>query len=198
MGKRKKRIVSDEAAVLDALSQTSAARLLGVARSTLAEAADAPRSADGTYPGARLVRWFLSRRLAESAAAGDPMLAVGDSPALERYRRARASLAELDYAERCGSVTSTEVLFAELLPIMQRVRTAGELLGREFGPAAQAVLTTAVDECCAELTRRMEPPVDTASDVTTDTTEPPVDTASGDEAPTDTEEVTGDDDDGDG
>lgn len=95
------------------------------------------------------------------------------SPELERLRRAKADLAELEYAQRVGSVVSTEVVYSELLPMMVRVRSAGEELGREFGPRAQQILVETVDECCAELTRRLAP-ADT----------------------TDTEEVPGDDDDG--
>lgn len=76
----------------------------------------------------------------------DPMLAGGDSPQLERYRAAKAALAELELEERKGSLLSRDkalTAYSRLSPILLRL---GESLGKMFGARATEEVNEAVDK----------------------------------------------------
>jgi hypothetical protein len=83
----------------------------------------------------------------------DPLLAGGDSPALEEYRKHRARLAELDVAERENKL----IPLAEIEPSLQifasNIRRAGEQLERVYGHDAAALLNDAIDETLSEWER---------------------------------------------
>lgn len=78
---------------------------------------------------------------------GDDML-VGDgqSPAMERYRLARAKIAEADLAERDGETVRVSAVESMVMSVASRVRAAGDRLGRKFGVDAQDVLLRALDD----------------------------------------------------
>ena len=84
----------------------------------------------------------------------------GPSPALERYRDERARLARLDRLEREEILVPREDIRVGLGQIAVILRTAGDLLQRQFGREAAEILHEALDD--AELAvRRMcgeEPP----------------------------------------
>ena len=86
----------------------------------------------------------LDRALA--MADTDPMMTRGDSPAMERYRAARANLAELDLSERHGKLVTLAKFQQRYLPVANRIRRAGTTLRRRFGPEAASVLEQAIDE----------------------------------------------------
>jgi len=76
----------------------------------------------------------------------DDMLVGESSPALERYRTARAGLAELDLERE----QKTHVALADLGPALSRftarLRQAGEILQRRFGSDASDILNDAIEE----------------------------------------------------
>jgi phage terminase Nu1 subunit (DNA packaging protein) len=83
----------------------------------------------------------------DKPAATDPMLVGGeDSPALERYRLARARLVEMELEQR----EKTHVAIAEIEPQLMRlgglIRRAGETLARKYGNDAADVVNQAIDQ----------------------------------------------------
>ncbi len=74
----------------------------------------------------------------------DEMLRGPDSDGLERYRHAKAEMAELDLAVRRGETMEVGVARLALASIFETLRQAGEQLRREFGPAAAALIAEAV------------------------------------------------------
>jgi len=74
------------------------------------------------------------------------LMAGGDSPGLERYRNAKADLAEMDRDVRRGHL----VPMAELEPVLTSfasvIRGTGDNLQRKFGPDAAEMLNAGVSE----------------------------------------------------
>lgn len=81
----------------------------------------------------------------------DPLLNSGDSPGLERYRLAKAGLAELDLAEREKHCWTADAVHDGLMIISQTFRQASETIQRQFGPEAYAILEEAVREAEAQI-----------------------------------------------
>ena len=80
---------------------------------------------------------------------GDPMVPVGDansSPALERYREAKANLAELDLAERKGLLVDVSKIHTAMVGIAQTLRLAGEQIARINGNGPVEILNEALTE----------------------------------------------------
>src|SRR5689334_4674268 len=110
--------------VLKSLTQGAAAHLLGLGPRVFRDKHDAPRNDDGTYDAVALVAWW--RDQAVVGAGGDPeLLASGDSPALEKYRAAKAALAELDLLERKRTLIPTDQANQLLSIWTAAVRRAG-------------------------------------------------------------------------
>jgi hypothetical protein len=84
----------------------------------------------------------------------DELLAAGTSPALERYREARARLAEYDVQERAGAYVPAE-LVRELLGRQANVlRQLGHRLGEYStlsGRRAQGLLNDAIDRAATDM-----------------------------------------------
>lgn len=119
-----------QAADMSRLMQQDAARLLGVTVRTLQRWGDAPRNADKTYDARKLVAW----RLSQEAAVNDALLAVGtDSPALERYRTARAELAELEVATKRGELVDVQTFSDWWFDAATRLRKRLEVVQRRGG-----------------------------------------------------------------
>ena len=78
--------------------------------------------------------------------AEDPLLTGGPSEALERYRTARAALAELDVKEREGQLVPVGVYVPAMTHLAGILRRAGHRLVREFGNGAGEILNEAIDE----------------------------------------------------
>lgn len=81
------------------VTQRIAAEILGVSARTLRDMPEAPRNRDGSYSLPALVAWRLAL---EDERAG-AVESDADSP-LDRFRKARAELTEMDLAERRGEL----------------------------------------------------------------------------------------------
>lgn len=78
----------------------------------------------------------------------DPLMGdSGDSPGLERYRLAKAELAEMDALERRGQLISTEKAKTILDRWAMVIRRMGEGLGRRYGAEAATEVNLALGEC---------------------------------------------------
>lgn len=72
--------------------------------------------------------------------------AQGDLTWLERFRRERTLLSQLEREAREGNLLRREEVHEHLGHLAQILRNAGEVLKRQFGPEAQDVLNEALDE----------------------------------------------------
>ena len=103
----------------------------------------------GSYPLPEIVTWLRTKGPWKSKRPDevDPMLDSGDGPGIERYRQAKAALAELDLEERKGTVLRIE----KARPIFQRwavvIRSLGERLAKRFGNDAAIQVNDALSEC---------------------------------------------------
>ncbi|HBN76857.1 MAG TPA: hypothetical protein DD473_13770 [Planctomycetaceae bacterium] len=84
-----------------------------------------------------------ARRLSED---DDLLDAAISSPALERYREERAILAKLDRLEREGQLIPRDEIRLGLGQIAAILRTAGEMLQRQFGNDAVEILNDGLEE----------------------------------------------------
>ena len=127
-------------------TQAAVAAVFGVERSTVgAWVQKGMPGKQGRFDLVAIACWY---RLDGPGAApvDDPLLQVGDSPALERYRSARAKSAELDLALRKKELVDLEKLRLLLGRWHTVLRRTGERLGRRCGADAQAILDEALDE----------------------------------------------------
>lgn len=76
----------------------------------------------------------------------DPLLVGSGSPALERYRTARANLAELDLAERDSAIIHLPILARALSPAISALRATGNRLTRMFGNEAGEIYNEGVTD----------------------------------------------------
>lgn len=79
----------------------------------------------------------------------DPLLADGDSPALERYRLAKAKHAELDFEHRKGELIEREKardIFSRWAVVIRRM---GEKLAKRYGNDAAETVNETLEECAA-------------------------------------------------
>jgi phage terminase Nu1 subunit (DNA packaging protein) len=91
----------------------------------------------------------------------DPLLAgPADSPELERYRKFRADLSELDLRKRRGELVEVADLREALGVVALRLRTLGLDLTREFGADAQRHLDKALADVEAGLAALAEKSAD--------------------------------------
>lgn len=90
-------------------------------------------------------------RRAQVRSDADPMLGGGTSPALERYRLARAKLAERELANAEGELIEIEKV-GRLIDIYSgHVRRAGEALHRQISEEAGMILDRALDTAEREM-----------------------------------------------
>lgn len=107
----------------------------------------------GSYKLGRISRWLRERNVGpfrgeKTAEPGDPLLAAEvDSPGLERYRLAKAALAELELEERKGSLIPLEKVRDMLGRWSSLIRRMGESLTKRFGKEAAELLNDTLDEC---------------------------------------------------
>lgn len=74
------------------------------------------------------------------------MMAGGNSPALERFRAAKAELTEMEVARQRRTHVNTRDFHDLLMRFASLVRKGGEILQRRFGPDAADIHNRAVDE----------------------------------------------------
>lgn len=96
----------------------------------------------------------------------DPLMVGGASPALERYREERASLARLDRREREMELLPRDEVRQSLAKMAAVLRVAGETLQRQYGQAAADILNEALDDTEHEINHFFghEPSADLAPD----------------------------------
>lgn len=77
----------------------------------------------------------------------DPLLSSDvPTPALERYRTARAKREELAYEKECRTVLPVEEVRESFAGAAGHLRKLGESLAKQFGPAAQKMLNDGLAE----------------------------------------------------
>jgi len=95
----------------------------------------------------RALHDFLAENALKLAKEDDPLLqGGGNSPALERYREERASLAKLDRLEREGELIPRREGREALAQVATLIRGAGDALSRQFSPQAAEILHEALDD----------------------------------------------------
>lgn len=151
-----KQVLCDHEKRCQVYSQKDLAAFLGIDPSTIQQwvRAGFPRLRAGknrfAYCIPCAVAWRLEGRdvKAEAVAALDDLIAGGgDSPALERYRLARAKHAELDLEVRKGALVPREEIRNGLGRFASIIRQLGERLGRRYGPESARSLNDALDDC---------------------------------------------------
>jgi phage terminase Nu1 subunit (DNA packaging protein) len=80
-------------------------------------------------------------------ASEDPLLAEGDSPDLERYRLAKAKLAELDLEVRRGQLIEVGKCRDILSQWSSVIRKMGDRVSKRFGLEANLMVNDAIDAC---------------------------------------------------
>lgn len=114
-----------------------------------------------TYNAAEVFRWYRtdgpgaprrgsgsnnSQQLISLGVDEGDLLSGPDTPALERFRLARARLSELEYERQKSTVVPIEEMVAEISGLAGHLRKLGEQLGQHFGPDAQRMLNDALAE----------------------------------------------------
>jgi phage terminase Nu1 subunit (DNA packaging protein) len=107
----------------------------------------------GAYDFAAIIPWLRTKgpwRQHVKVENDDPLLAAdGDSPGLERYRLAKAALAELELEERKGTLLSREKVRTTLIRWATVLRRMGERIAKRFGNEASEAVNDALGECQA-------------------------------------------------
>lgn len=111
---------------------------------------------------AALIEVMVEKRVADRVVnvpqvpADELLLEDGDSPALERYRLAKAKLAELDLETRKGQLIERDKardIFSRWAVLVRRM---GERLAKRFGPDAAATVNETLDSCRAAVVEVVE------------------------------------------
>ncbi len=92
----------------------------------------------------------------------DPMAGGEGSPALERYRNAKADLAEMDIKVRSGELSDRAETRAGLMAIAAIFRNGGEAMEKAFGAVARIQFEQLIDDAVDEINRMF--PGDTDAD----------------------------------
>lgn len=100
----------------------------------------------GRYIPADMLAWAIKSGPWRPADPADPLMGGGDSVWLEKYRRERALMARMERRVREGELARLSDLMPMLMDGAAVVRQAGEAIGREYGPTAQAAINEAVEE----------------------------------------------------
>ncbi len=102
------------------------------------------------YNAAAVVAALVEYRVEQAQVDEDGALLVGKtSPAMERLRRLKGDLAEIEVAERRSHLIPREELEGELAVLAGVLRKANSLLAQRFGNDAGSILNDAIDECVA-------------------------------------------------
>ncbi len=104
----------------------------------------------GRYDLRQIIPWLIRRGKHAATPAGeneDPLLAVGDSPGLERYRLAKAELAELELQVRKGTLIPIDAVKDTISRWSALIRRMGESLAKRFGNEAAELLNETLVEC---------------------------------------------------
>lgn len=85
------------------------------------------------------------------------------SPGLERYRNAKASLAELELSQRQHQLVTVEKVREGLLRWAVVIKRAGERIRKRFGADAHRIVTEALEECGRVINDEFADPPDQAA-----------------------------------
>ena len=114
------------------------------------------------YDPEKIQAWLDQRDAARSparqASPTDPLLSGSSSPALERYRTARAELAELEVAQKRGDLVSVSDVNDLLLLYGKTLRGAMEQIARRGDAASLEILNASCNAFDRELAARLKPP----------------------------------------
>ncbi len=129
-------------------SRAEASAILGVSTSMLQTHSKRGMPGDrGRWPIPQMIAWLRENVWAAAAVADDELLADGDgSPALERYRLARAQQEEIKLQTMRSDYVSIDDIRTLLMETAALYRGATERLIREFGNDAGDIIATAIDE----------------------------------------------------
>jgi hypothetical protein len=105
-----------------------------------------PGGDKGPWDVREIAAWRQKRSGKHTGGDPDPMLDGPASPALERYREARAAMARLDLATREKNLLPRADVHTGLARIASVIRQAGDTLQKQFGAEPHAVLIEALDE----------------------------------------------------
>ncbi len=89
--------------------------------------------------------WVAHKVQAATKNGADPLLVGGDSLGLERYRLAKAELAEMDVQLRQKTHVDINTLNAEMMQFAAIIRRSGDALQRQFGNDAAKIVSGAID-----------------------------------------------------
>lgn len=92
-------------------------------------------------------------RAVQGAGVDDPLMVGDATPGLERYRQAKATLAEMDVQARSGELIRRDHIHELLGQMAGILRQAGQTLQRSYGADAQLVLDGAIDDIVATAQR---------------------------------------------
>ena len=132
--KKKANVVTTQAAV---------ARRLKVSRSTVHDwmIKGAPGK-EGAYDVGAIEAWHKAY---VAAGEQDPLFSGASSPALERYRAARANLAELEFLQRDGELRDREEVLEMLSRFFGHITAAKRRIGTGVDPIK--AIDAALDNC---------------------------------------------------
>lgn len=112
---------------------------------------------------------FLAENAQRLARDDDPLMQGGSSPALERYREHRASIARLDLLEREGKLMPRDEARQCMWRIAALLRSAGETIEKQCGREPAEILRQAIEDIAREIDRGF---AEAESESTVDTTAP--------------------------
>lgn len=136
------------------LPQGAAAWLVGVSPRTLRDRQVVPRNADGTYNAQDVVLWHLEQL---EPVDGEPMLSGSNSPALERFRAARADREELELAVRREQLLNLDDFLAWFdAEVMAPIRKNLDTLQRKHGEVAFDLVTAGLQKAQDAISQRFE------------------------------------------
>lgn len=138
---RKKAATKPRPNRLTKLTQHEAGYLLGITDRQVRNLA-VPRNEDGSYDARELLLWKVEQTQVAELEDVDV-----DSPGLERYRLAKAQLAELELAERRGQVVKVDAAKDVLTRWADVLRRLAATMKQQFGREAEEHVFDAIDDC---------------------------------------------------
>ena len=114
------------------MTATQMGRVFGISRQAFSVWRECPRNTDGTWSLPEVVAWKLRRVQEELELEADGSGA--DSPALERYRAARADRAELEVLEKRDALVSRTDVEARWGRVLAHIVQAFDGLGKVIAP----------------------------------------------------------------
>jgi len=130
---------------MKSLSQKEVAWLIGLTDRQVRNCDDCPRRDDGKYDAAAVVQWHVER------STSDPMVSSESTPALERWRLARARTAEDDLATRRGQLVEADVVRECAGRAFAPIRRFAEEQIKQYGGVTQDAWNDAVERFRREL-----------------------------------------------